>query len=452
MPLLLLHTRAACLSRTRSRHPDRSLAGTPMPTTILPPEPATQRQRGDATSDQALGSGGLHRCGRWLLDYVPDASKLAEFEDLDDDTVRRRIAELVLVPEGITEDTYGTAYSVSSCGSTRSCGAEPGSKSAPPTGAGGGYAGSHSEPADLRPQAALGLLAGKLAATLEVRKHLDCGRYVSVHVHDGGQIVPGVSCPAHVILPHTCKARWCPRCHGIWAKKTAARMKSTLARFKWPLSVNLTMKNCPKGHLHEMWNDLRDSFRRLRRRKYWQDHVKGCITVRGLTYNHEAQTWHAHFHLLLDCRWLEPEIWRQEWVAASRGKGRRIGQIQRIKNCEREARHVVHGTKGDVDMIRKSIRDDVDVFDEAVCVCHGMQRLFCCCDTRLRKEPKSEAYCPYCDEPFRWKEWTRHLLSASELYRWIRHDTFHCFVGWARAPGVDMPPVRSVWNLQEIQN
>jgi hypothetical protein len=63
-----------------------------------------------------------------------------------------------------------------------------------------------------------------------------------------------------------------------------------------PLFLTLTVKNGPD--LGERGRHLRAAFVKLRRRKFWREHVAGGIAIEEVTHN--AVTWHPHLHIVID--------------------------------------------------------------------------------------------------------------------------------------------------------
>jgi len=329
-----------------------------------------------------------------------------------------------------------------------------GDKSAPPWGAGGDLGGDSAGTAESRP---LGLLIEKLAAIEKLKVLQTCGKHAEVHRHEKGLIAHDVGCPAKVMIAYRCKNKWCPSCYGYYAKVAQKRIALAAEKFRWPVSCNLTISNYKKGKLAEMWKFLDESFRRLRRSKFWQNTIDDCIAIRGLTYNLWESTWHAHIHLILGVKnfvpgqrrrgWLPKWKFLEQWNIATRGQGKRAGEPKRTYDVTGEAAHVMKGTKGDLKKLLDLVDCDPEALQEAVFVMLGKQRVWTCCQTRLPRKPETEAYCPVCESRFVWSEWNREFLPLDVLYKRIRGAEMYWFSSWARAPGVDLPPVGEQWGV-----
>jgi hypothetical protein len=63
-----------------------------------------------------------------------------------------------------------------------------------------------------------------------------------------------------------------------------------------PLFLTLTVRN--GSDLRERGQHLRRSFERLRRRKYWREHVAGGIAIEEIVHN--GKEWHPHLHIIVD--------------------------------------------------------------------------------------------------------------------------------------------------------
>jgi hypothetical protein len=63
-----------------------------------------------------------------------------------------------------------------------------------------------------------------------------------------------------------------------------------------PLFLTLTVRN--GSDLRERGHHLRRSFEKLRRRRYWREHVAGGIAIEEIVHN--GKEWHPHLHIIVD--------------------------------------------------------------------------------------------------------------------------------------------------------
>lgn len=98
-----------------------------------------------------------------------------------------------------------------------------------------------------------------------------------------------------------CRKKWCPCCAPAIARKKSLKLQAAVSRFRWPLFITLTVKNCDDLNKAEM-RKLRRGFGKLRHRKFWREKVKGGVA--GFEVTNIGNGWHPHLHAVLDCRWL----------------------------------------------------------------------------------------------------------------------------------------------------
>lgn len=98
-----------------------------------------------------------------------------------------------------------------------------------------------------------------------------------------------------------CNRKWCPVCQRALATRASLRYTGICESFQWPLFVTLTVKNCPEASF-DFVRQLRRSFGKLRRLRWWLKAVKGGVA--GFEVTNTGKGWHPHCHTLLDCRWL----------------------------------------------------------------------------------------------------------------------------------------------------
>lgn len=127
-------------------------------------------------------------------------------------------------------------------------------------------------------------------------------------------------CGFRLNVPIDCGNRFCPVC----SKRRAFRIRN---RISWILSnhqtkpgfclkmITLSRPNCDQ--LDEGVSALVNSFRRLRQRKIWIDHVSGGATVIEVTGR--PHDWHPHLHILCYSRYIPWKKLRSAWQSCSGG-------------------------------------------------------------------------------------------------------------------------------------
>lgn len=101
-----------------------------------------------------------------------------------------------------------------------------------------------------------------------------------------------------------CRVRLCPMC--AWRRslavahqvKTVAHIANQSMKIRW-LFLTLTCKNVDSKNLADQLDLMMKSFRRLIELKRFKSNVLGFFRALEVTVNHEENTYHPHFHVLL---------------------------------------------------------------------------------------------------------------------------------------------------------
>lgn len=132
------------------------------------------------------------------------------------------------------------------------------------------------------------------------------------------------------VVCNACRVRTCPRCQHNAAGKLKRRLDIALRsapRTDFRL-ITLTMRSTTAPLRTQILN-LKASFRRLRQRKSWQDHVQGGYAILEITYNAKRDQWHPHLHVITSGKFFRQAELSREWGRASRGSP--IVDIRRIR-------------------------------------------------------------------------------------------------------------------------
>lgn len=139
-------------------------------------------------------------------------------------------------------------------------------------------------------------------------------------------------CGHQIDVPIYCGDRFCPICS-----------KPRLARVRRRLTFLASASSCPRGYrfkmftftirnqadLPEMIKALVRSFRKLRHRAFWKNHVAGGAFVIEVTGH--PQDWHAHIHCIAISRYTPFETLLSQWMKVSPGRGVWISDIPMSK-------------------------------------------------------------------------------------------------------------------------
>jgi hypothetical protein len=98
-----------------------------------------------------------------------------------------------------------------------------------------------------------------------------------------------------------CNKRWCFQCNAIRAAKMIEGYKPVFEKWKGVQFVTLTRPNVPGDQLLTEVEDLIHTFELVRRfmRERRKMNIKGLRKLE-VTYNNKTNTYHPHFHLIVD--------------------------------------------------------------------------------------------------------------------------------------------------------
>lgn len=155
---------------------------------------------------------------------------------------------------------------------------------------------------------------------------LNCGTYLGmIETEEGGKIVEA----------NFCKQRLCPACSWRRSLKIYGATSQILDHLDEThgktikyLFLTLTVRNVRLEDLGKAIDGMAEAFKRLINNRAWKRRVLGCMRTLEVTINHEANTAHPHYHLILavdrkyatkqDETYWTYEDWQQAWKKAAR--------------------------------------------------------------------------------------------------------------------------------------
>lgn len=164
----------------------------------------------------------------------------------------------------------------------------------------------------------------------QVSKSVDEEEYLSPNTPGTHQYITiRCMCCAHTMdVPVYCGNRFCPVC-------SRRRLSRVRRRLEWIIKnvrlyraygfkhLTLTIPN--QTDLPTMVKQLIKSFRRMRQRAYWKNHVKGGAFVIEITGR--PGNWHAHIHAIIEARYMDWSRIHKLWSLCSGGEGTHISRI-----------------------------------------------------------------------------------------------------------------------------
>lgn len=134
-----------------------------------------------------------------------------------------------------------------------------------------------------------------------------------------------------------CRDRLCPLCNGRRADEVTRKILAMVATAPTTRFLTLTIQSSDSS-LAEQLDELIGSWRRLRQRQSWKNHIRSAVGTVEVTWNDERKQWHPHLHILFDGEyWPQPEI-ADEWAQAS--KGSRIVDVRAVHDREKTIRYI----------------------------------------------------------------------------------------------------------------
>ena len=116
------------------------------------------------------------------------------------------------------------------------------------------------------------------------------------------------------IASKQCRLRDCPMCGIARMEFVAHQILPWMIKAKNPKLLTLTIKHTDDP-LIEQIEYLKKSFKKLRQRKFWKDHVAGGFWFFQVTFNQKNKQWHVHLHIILDSTYMLnielQRLWRQ---------------------------------------------------------------------------------------------------------------------------------------------
>lgn len=200
-----------------------------------------------------------------------------------------------------------------------------------------------------------------------------CGTYLEIaELPDGTE---------KVIAANFCRDRLCPTCNYRRSVRIYATTSSILEHIdkirndvKY-LFLTLTVKNVEGDKLSATLDLMAKAYKRLLDNRAWKTRVKGAVRTTEITINHEENTYHPHYHLILavdksyatkgDKTYWTHDDWKNAWKQAARLDYEPIVSIEAVKGREAGIREVSKYMAKDSDYL---IDGDEEKTDEIISI------------------------------------------------------------------------------------
>lgn len=134
-----------------------------------------------------------------------------------------------------------------------------------------------------------------------------------------------------------CRDRACPLCSAIRGSQAAEKVEAIARRMNSPRLVTLTLASS-EDPLGTQIDRLFNSFRELRRRKFWKERVISGVFTLEITFNAQRGTWHPHLHILTDGFYMPQNLLREEWHDVTTDSF--IVDVRAVRDRKQAARYI----------------------------------------------------------------------------------------------------------------
>lgn len=186
-----------------------------------------------------------------------------------------------------------------------------------------------------------------------------------------------------------CKNRFCPTCtvHRSHVLGQELRLvvddlhDNGVRQENW-IFLTLTIRNCEVNELAGEINNMMRSWQRFSQRKSFRTAVKGWFRAFELTYNKEEQTYHPHFHVLINTNasyfsgkyYISQKEWQRLWKESLNVDYDPIVDVRRVKSKTQQSSKGLVGAILEVCKYPMKVNDlssilrqgDFQVYEEAL--------------------------------------------------------------------------------------
>lgn len=195
----------------------------------------------------------------------------------------------------------------------------------------------------------------------------ECGNYIGIAEDEGGK--------PHIMEANFCTHRLCPTCNWRRGLKIYANTSKILDYIDAKsegvkyLFLTLTVRNVQLPDLGAEIDRMSEAFKRLINNRAWKTRVLGAMRTLEITINHETNTVHPHYHLILavpsdygkrsnPLYWNHAQ-WQAAWKKAARleydpqvsielVKGRKKGVAEVAKYMAKDSDYLIDATKDEM--------------------------------------------------------------------------------------------------------
>lgn len=161
------------------------------------------------------------------------------------------------------------------------------------------------------------------------------------------------------VMSSRCKLRWCPICRDVSRRIVTAAVDEWLAVQKHPKMITLTLLHTDDP-LQLQIKHLYDSFRKLRRRAYFQRLITGGVWFFQLKWNPSREEWHPHIHCLVAGAFLPHNRLKSLWHEITGDSY--VVDIRPVKDLQNASTEVARYATSPADITKMPFEQAIDVY------------------------------------------------------------------------------------------
>lgn len=157
-----------------------------------------------------------------------------------------------------------------------------------------------------------------------------------------------------------CHLRWCYPCSEGRQVFITEQVLPWFNSAALPKLLTVTLRHTSSS-LSDQVSFVYECFRKLRKRAFFKNRVRGGIWFFQVTQNPKDFTWHPHIHALIDSDYLDHQELKDHWAKITSGST--IIHIKSVYNPERTLKHAARYAARPSDLATIPIQDRLELFD-----------------------------------------------------------------------------------------
>ncbi len=160
------------------------------------------------------------------------------------------------------------------------------------------------------------------------------------------------------VMSSRCKLRWCPICRDVQRRIVTHAVDDWLKIQQYPKMITLTLLHSDDP-LSLQIKRLYDSFRKLRRRAYFQRLVTGGVWFFQLKQNPATHQWHPHIHCLVAGKFLPHNQLKNLWLKITGDSY--VVDIRPVKDLDSASTEVARYATSPADLTKVNLESALEI-------------------------------------------------------------------------------------------